>query len=75
MAVHHSQRTSTFDLTFTFAAERIRTRQQEARTDRLAARSMVVASDPLRVRLGTLLIGVGSSMVTPAASRRPSLTD
>ncbi len=75
MAVHHDDRGSTFDPTFSFVSERIRSHQHEAHANRLAARSVVIGSTSMRERLGNALIALGSSLAAPAASRRPSLTD
>jgi len=75
MAAHHSQRGSTFDPRLALATERMQVRHQEAHAERLAALSAVARSTRLRVRLGNALIALGSSLVTPPAARRPSLTD
>ena len=75
MAAHHSQRGSTFDPRLALATERMQVHHEEAHAERLAALSTVAGPSHLRVRLGIALIALGSSLVTPTAAGRPSLTD
>jgi hypothetical protein len=75
MAAHHSQPGWTFDPSLVLAMERMQVRHQEAHAERLAARSTLAGSTPLRVRLGNALIALGSSLATPGATHQPSLTD
>lgn len=75
MAHHQAHPGSTFDPTLALATDRIRDRHLEAHGERLAALAPSNPSAPLRVRLGNALIAIGSTLVTPVETRRPSLVD
>jgi len=75
MAHHQARPGSTFDPTLALATERIRDRHMEAHGERLAALAPSGLSSPIRVRLGHALISLGSTLVTPVETRRPSLVD
>lgn len=74
MTHHQAHRGSTFDPTLSLANDRIQARHHEAHSERLAALSVVIGSNPFRVRIGNALIGLGHALVTPA-TQQPSLTD
>ena len=74
MTYHEATQGSTFDPTLAFATDRIRARHQEAHGERLAALSSI-SSPSLRVRLGTALIALGSTLAAPVDTRRPAVTD
>ena len=75
MAHHQAHPGSTFDPTLALATDRIRDRHLEAHGARLAALVPSGAASPLRIRLGHALIALGSTLVTPVETRRPSLVD
>ena len=66
---------SSFDPTLAMAQDRARSLHLEAHHDRLAAEARVADRPSIRVRVGQALIDLGSSLVTPAATRQPSLID
>ena len=65
----------TFDLTLAMAQDRARVLHVEAHHERLAAQGRADDRPSMRVRLGQALIDLGSSLVAPAGTRQPSLTD
>ena len=65
----------TYHPTLAMAQDRARVLHLEAHRERLAAHGRIDDRSPLRVRLGQALIDLGSSLVTPAGTRQPSLTD
>ena len=75
MAHYQSHPGSTFDPALALATDRIRDRHLEAHGERLAALAPTSAGSPLRNRLGNALIALGSTLVTPVETRRPSLVD
>ena len=66
---------SNFDPTLAMAQDRARSLHLEAHHDRLAAQARLAGRPSIRVRVGQALIDLGSSLLTPAAARQPSLTD
>jgi hypothetical protein len=75
MAAHQTHHGSTFDPTLALATDRMQARHAEAHGERLAALAPAARSSALRVRLGTLLIALGSTLVSPVETRQPSHAD
>ena len=69
---HHS---NDFHPTLAMAQDRARVLHLEAHHERLAAHGRADDRPSIRVRVGQALIDLGSSHVTPAGTRQPSLTD
>jgi hypothetical protein len=64
-----------FHPTLAMAQDRARVLHLEAHHERLAAQGHAGDRPSIRVRVGQALIDLGSSLVTPAGTRQPSLTD
>jgi len=75
MTTQHERPGPGFDPTQGMASERIQALQLEARERRLASHSAGTTRSPIRRRLGTALVALGSAMLAPAEPRRPSLVD
>lgn len=65
----------TFHPTLAMAQDRARALHLEAHHERLAAQGRSDDRPSIRVRVGQALIDLGSSLVAPAGTRQPSLTD
>jgi hypothetical protein len=64
-----------FDPTLAMARDRARVLELEAHHERLAAHGRPAGGPSARTRLGHALIALGSTLVAPAGTRQPSLTD
>lgn len=64
-----------FDPTLAMARDRARVLEHEAHHERLAAQAKPAGGPSARARLGLALIALGSTLVAPAGTRQPSLTD
>ena len=75
MTTTQAHDSGTFHPTLAMAQDRARVLHLEAHDERLAAHGRADERSTFRVRVGQALIDLGSSLVAPAGTRQPSLTD